>query len=166
MSATANVMLKITANLAASLDMEEVASVLTKDLTKAFANGSGADKISKVFSDQRTLSASSSEELDLAASLIDGLGNTITFTKVKALIVRALAANTNNVEVGGSGANGFEDWVGATGDLVSVKPGGVFLITAPDANGLTVTAGTADLLKIANSAGSTSVTYDIIILGE
>jgi hypothetical protein len=30
---------------------------------------------------------------------------------------------------------------------------------------IAVTAGTGDKLKLANSAGSTSVTYDVIILG-
>jgi hypothetical protein len=46
-----------------------------------------------------------------------------------------------------------------------VKPGGMLVMTAPDATGLAVTAGTGDKLKLANSAGSTSVTYDVIILG-
>ena len=38
------------------------------------------------------------------------------------------------------------------------------MLVAPDANGYAITATTADLLKIANSAGGTSVTYTIAIL--
>ncbi len=50
-------------------------------------------------------------------------------------------------------------------DTVKVKPGGAIALVAPDATGYAVTAGTADQLKVANSAGGTSVTYDIIIIG-
>jgi hypothetical protein len=35
-----------------------------------------------------------------------------------------------------------------------------------DAIGWGVTAGTGDLLKVANSAGSTSVNYDIVVIGN
>lgn len=43
----------------------------------------------------------------------------------------------------------------ATGDGIKVFPGGVFCNVAPDANGLgTVTAGTADILRIANPGGA------------
>jgi len=37
---------------------------------------------------------------------------------------------------------------------------------AADATTYAVTAGTGDLLKVANSAGGTSVTYDIVIIGS
>jgi hypothetical protein len=41
----------------------------------------------------------------------------------------------------------------------------VFLWAATDSTSVAVTAGTGDLLTVTNSAGSTSVTYDIIIIG-
>ena len=59
----------------------------------------------------------------------------------------------------------FINWVGDPTDKISVRPGGAFILIAPDATGYAVTAATGDLLKIANSAGTTSVTYDIIIIG-
>lgn len=130
----------------------------------SLANGNLANQANQVFSDQRTLTGSTSEELDLAGSLLDAFGNTITFTKIKAIIISAAAANGGDIEVGGSATNGFNDWVGAVGDLVKVKPGGAFAIIAPDLNGYAVTAATADLLKI-NNADAGSATYDITIVG-
>lgn len=50
-------------------------------------------------------------------------------------------------------------------DIINIRPGGALILLAPDATGYAVTAGTGDLLRIANSAGSTSVTYDIILIG-
>lgn len=128
-------------------------------------NGSGANQANQIFTDQRTLGISANEELDLAGGLTDAFGNAITFTKIKAIIVSAAAGNGGDIQVGGSATNGFNDWVGAVGDLVAVKPGGAFAVVAPDVNGYAVTAGTGDLLKIANTDGAASGTYDITIIG-
>lgn len=129
------------------------------------SNGTGANQANMMFSDERTLTASSSEELDLAGSLSDAFGNTITFTTIKAIYIEADSDNTNNVEVGGSASNAFVLFDNPT-DILPIRPGGCFLIADFGANGYDVTAGTGDLLKIANSAGSTSVTYKIILIGE
>ena len=130
-----------------------------------FTDGTGENQAKSVFADERTLTASSTENLDLAGALTDVFGNTITFTKVKALIVQAASGNTNDVLVGGAASNGFISWVGDATDIVKVKPGGTFAIVAPDATGLAVTAGTGDILKIANSSSGTSVTYKIVVVG-
>ena len=53
----------------------------------------------------------------------------------------------------------------AASDGLDVKPGGCFLWLAPDATGVAVTAGTGDLINIANSSSGTSVTYDVVIIG-
>lgn len=142
------------------------------DLVKAlnlvgvtFSNGTGANQANQMFADQRTLTASSSEDLDLAGVLTNNLGSTVTFARVKAIIVKASSSNTNNVLVGGASATQFVNWVANASDIITVRPGGAFILLAPDATGYAVTAGTGDLLKIANSGGTTSVTYDIILIG-
>lgn len=131
-----------------------------------FTDGAGANQAQKVFTDTRTLTASSTEDLDLAGGLTDAFGNVLTLTEVKAIIIKAAAGNTNNVIVGGAASNQFVTPFGAGAHTVTVRPGGMLMLVAPDATGYAVTAGTGDLLKIANSAGSTSVTYDILILGN
>ena len=128
-----------------------------------FADGTGGDQAKKIWTDTRTLTASATENLDLAGVLVDAFGVTLTFTKVKALIVTAAAANTNDVLVGGH-ASGVLFFANAN-DIVKVRPGGMFALVSPDSTGYAVTASTGDLLTVANSAGSTSVTYTIIIIG-
>jgi len=54
----------------------------------------------------------------------------------------------------------------AASDGISVRPGGLFCWAAPDATAVAVTAGTGDLLAIANSGAGTSVTYDVVIIGS
>ena len=115
--------------------------------------------------DTRTLTASATENLDLAGVLVNGLGDTQTFARVKIVMVSAAAANTNSVHFSSAGTNGVPGLFMALGDGVVIRPGGTFMWAAPDATGAVVTAATGDLLTALNSAGSTSVTYDVVIIG-
>lgn len=129
-----------------------------------FSPGTGAGKADLAFADRRTLTASSTENLDLAGALTDPLGAALTFGHVKAIYVVAKSTNTNNVVVGGAASNGFAGPFGGTTPTVSIPPGGFLLLAHPGA-GWTVTPTTGDLLKVANSAAGTSVQYDVIIIG-
>lgn len=159
------IIVKALLNYRNALDLDTVKDDLAKTYTKKFTNGSGLNQADLIWHDQRTLSASASENLDLAAVLTDAFGTTLTFLRVKALIIAAAAGNTNNVEVGGHATAAFVNWVKDATDIVVVRPGGVLCLIAPDATAYAVTATTGDMLKVANSAGSTSVTYDVIIVG-
>lgn len=160
----ANVVLKVDSVGLSALDARNATDPVQFDWTQLFGNGTGANQASQQFYDSRTLVASATENLDLAGSLTNAFGATITFTKIKAIAVKAAAGNTNDVQVSRGSSNGFVGFLAASDGLV-VRPGGVFLLTAPDANGIAVTAGTGDILTITNSAGSTPVTYEIWILG-
>jgi hypothetical protein len=127
-------------------------------------NGTGSGSANMIFSDTRTLSASGTEDLDLAGSLTGAFGNTLTFARIKAVIVSAASGNTNNVNVTRPASNGVPLFL-AAGDGIPVKPGGTFCWVAPDATGVAVTASTGDLITFTNSAGTTSVTYDVVIIG-
>lgn len=127
-------------------------------------SGTGSGQADKIFMDDRTLAASATENLDLAGSLTDAFGATITFATVKAILVIAKAANTNDVVIGGAASNGFVGPFGGTTPTVSVKPGGLALMVAPK-TGWTVTASTGDILKMANSSSGTGVDYSIVIIG-
>ncbi len=138
---------------------------LAKDYTQLLSSGTGANQASNMFHDVRTIAASGTDNLDLSGVLTNVFGVTLVFTKIKALFVKAAAANTNDVLLG-NGANPFIGPFGAAGaSVVTVKPGGIALFVAPDVNGYAVTASTGDILKVANSSSGTSVTYDIVILG-
>lgn len=129
-----------------------------------YPNGTSSGQVSKEFTDTRTLGSGATENLDLAGSLTDALGATLTFAVVKAIEIRASSSNTNNVEVGGAATMGFVGWFKSVTDIIVIPPGGQFCIAHPGA-GWTVTAGTGDLLKIANSSTGSSVVYSIKIVG-
>lgn len=93
-----------------------------------------------------------SNDIDLSSALEDPIGDTIVFAKVMAIFIR------NN------GANAMT--IGGTNNIP------LFANTSPlgkeayfshiDQNGITVTAGTGDLITIAGTNGDT---YDIIVVG-
>jgi hypothetical protein len=130
-----------------------------------FDNGTGADQAQIIFHDQRTLGSSLSESLDLAGGLTHPLGGTITFTAIKAIIVKGAAANTGNLRVGAGVSNAFQGPFGASAIGNLVTPDGLLVHMDPSATGWAVTAGTGDLLRIENLVAASS-TYDIIIVGE
>lgn len=155
----------VTAALSAALDLVTASAPLDLDVAVQLDNGTGADQADRIFSDERTLAASANEDLDLAGVLTDALGATFTLARVRAILVIALATNTNNVVIGGAASNAFVGPFGAATHTVSVRPGGQALFVNRDATGWPVTAGTADLLRIANSGAGSSVTYRIVIIG-
>jgi hypothetical protein len=129
-------------------------------------SGTGAGNADRVFSDRRTLAASGTEDLDLAGVLVDAFGATITFARIKGIVIAAAAGNSNNVVVGAAASNPWATLLGATHTL-TLRPGAFVAVGtgAADATGYAVTASTGDLLKVANSGAGTSVTYDIHIIG-
>lgn len=149
-----------------NLDFAAGSFPLAYNFAAAFANGTGANQADLLFWDQRTLAPSANEDLDLnGATLLDAYGANLAFLRIKGIFVGASAGNANNVIVGNAAANGFISWVGAAAHTVTVRPGGLLALVAPDAVAYAVTAGTADLLRITNGGAGTSVTYDIVLLG-
>jgi hypothetical protein len=159
---------KLTASLAATLtdvlDLSTVSDPVSYSTRYDLTSGTGAGQADMMWHDRRTLTASATEDLDLAGVLTNAFGDTQTFARVKAVIVAAASGNTNNVNVTRPASNGVPLFL-AAGDGIPVRPGGMFLWVASDATAVAVTAGTGDLLTFTNSAGSTSVTYDVIIIG-
>ncbi|MEU9865489.1 hypothetical protein AB0D99_31935 [Streptomyces sp. NPDC047971] len=149
-----------------ALDLTTAADPLDFRRGVHLESGTGAGKADLVFHDRRTLNASANETLDLAGVLTDAYGAAITFARIKFIAISAASGNTNNVIVG---ANASNDWVGLlnAAGTITLRPGASFCaMSGPvDATGMVVTAGTGDLIKVANSAGSTTVTYDVVIVG-
>lgn len=162
---TASIRVTFTAEQTSDLDLGDARLPINFTRFADFANGTGADQSNVLFTDRRTLGASSSENLDLAGSLTDGFGATATFAEVTMLAVCADDGNTNNVLVGGAASNTFTIALDNS-DINVVRPGGCLVTWASDGTAYQVTAGTGDQLKIANSAGTTSVIYDVVIAGR
>lgn len=162
----ARIIAAISGALTGTPDVGEARYTFDEATTIDLSLGTGARQANNAFTDVRTLAASASEPLDLAGSLGNPLGATLTFTAVKAIKVEADETNANNVVIGGAASNAFlGPFVDAT-DKISLAPGGVALLVNPTAAGWTVTAATGDLLQIANSGAGSGVSYTITILGE
>lgn len=165
MTLSATLTAKLLAEQSSALDLGVVAFDLNEIKSIALADGTGADQADQMWTDQRTIAASGTDDLDLSGSLTNALGATATFARVRALYIEAALGNTNNVLVGGAASNQFINWVADATDKVVVRPGGVLLLANRDATGYAVTASTGDILRIANSGSGTSVTYNVAILG-
>jgi len=164
---TSSVVLSVTGSQSSAIDFTTGQAPIARTYQLLYGTGTGAGLADRVWHDQRTIAASGTDDLDLAGVLVDVFGATVTFARIRAMVVAAASGNTNNVIVGNATTNGFITWVGAAAHTVTVRPGG-FLCLAnglTDATGYAVTAGTGDILRIANSGAGTSVTYDIILFG-
>lgn len=135
-------------------------------------NGTAANQADILFVDERTVAASSNDDLDLAGVLTNAFGQVITAAEIVAIAVinkpkvATAAANTTNLTIG-AGTNPIVGYLGGTTPTIGpLRPGGVVLIASPDAAGIAaVTAATGDILRIANSSGA-AATYQIAILAR
>lgn len=148
-----------------SLDEGTATFKAPADLTPVdFAAGTSASQVSKEFTDSRTIAASTNDDLDLAGVLTDALNNTLTFAVVKAIEIRASSDNAGNIIVGAAPtASCFQGWFGDVSGTESIAPGGRMLKVNP--TGWTVTAATADKLRIANTHTSATAGYEIRLVG-
>lgn len=152
--------------LSAAIDLGARSAPVNAGRSFNLADGSGLNQANLVYADRFTITASGSQAIDLAGGGLlgpDGLA-LASFARIKGVAVQADANNTNNINVVRDGTNGVPLFL-ALGDGIPVLPNGIFLWVAPSAAGIAVTAGTGDLLNLVNSAGGTSVTGDICIIG-
>jgi hypothetical protein len=150
-------------SLASALDLGSAAYAPSINKRITMPTGVASGQADLCFTDTRTVAPSGTDALDLAGSLTGPVGGTLTIVKLKLVLVRASAANTNNVRVNRPATNGVPLFLAAS-DGIDVPPGGLFLWAGPGA-GVTVTAATGDLLNIDNSGSGTSVTYDVVLVG-
>lgn len=164
MAVTGRITTAFQATETAAFDLGSVSFPAALNSSYTYTSGTGNNQIQVLWSDTRTLAASATENLDLAGVLATAIGGTFTTTAVKGVVITALAANTNTVVVGGAASNTWTGlFVDAT-DKIAVRPGYTFVI-AGGSTGYAVTAGTGDILTIANGGAGTSVTYSIAIIG-
>ena len=163
---TSSVVLSVTGSQSNAIDFTTGIAPLARTYQLLYSTGTGAGQADRIFHDQRTVAPSGTDDLDLAGVLLDVFGATVTFARIKAITIAAAAGNTNNVVIGAAASNQFATWAGAATHTVNVRPGGFFTIAVTDATAYAVTAGTGDLLRIANSGAGTSITYDVILIGS
>jgi hypothetical protein len=148
------------------LDLASKASAsLSFARSGSMTSGVGASQADKIWWDTRSIAASGVDDLDLnGTALQDPLGVNLALARIKVLAVYAYPANVNNLLIGAAAANPVSTILGATG-VLTVRPGGLLLLTAPDVTAYGVTAATADILRFANSGAGTAVQYDAVVIG-
>ena len=166
------------ATMKASLAVEETnAAVLAAnpkwiglmDFVQSFSDGTTAGKFDLVYMSERTVATGANDDIDLAGVLTSPLGDTITAAEIVAVFLinrqKNGTVNTTDLTIG-AGTNPWIGVLGATHTIGPIKPGGMVMIGAGDAAGIgVVTAGTGDILRVANSAGAAN-TYQIGILAR
>lgn len=152
-------------NTATDTGSETLKAVISK--IDQFGSGTGSRNANQVWSDTRSLVATS-EDLDLTslpAATGDSRGAGEAFSKIKFLYIFNNDAEGGDILLVG-GAAGTQ-WAGAAlyfvdvTDKVNVKPQGFMCVE--DNVGMAVAAGTKDL-KI--DAGAGTISYTIVICGE
>lgn len=164
MALSATIKVSLNATVTKTADYESASSAIAQALSVSLTDGTASGQADRIFKDTVTLAASGTADLDLSGSLADIYGTTQAFARLKAIIVTADSGNTNNVNVTRPASNGVPLFLAAS-DGIAVRPGGGFAWIAPDATGIAVTAGTGDLITFTNSAGTTSVTYSVTLIG-
>ncbi len=157
--------LTVAGDLTTALDLASAITSLNFVRGQGLDSGTGANQADRIFHDSRPIAPSANDDLDLAGVLLDPYGVAITFARIKGIIISSPAANLNNITIGNATTNGFISWVGAAAHTITLKPGGLFALFAPDAVAYTVTPATADILRITNAAGVNTVNYDIVLIG-
>lgn len=157
-----NITLKFKGSYADSPDVGSLSHSFSEQFAQAFTNGTGADQANAIYTDSRDISGN--DDLDLAGGLSDSYGNALTFTSIKAIIVKAADDNTANITMGAEGTNPFGTMFADDSDSLVLPPGAMFCLTNPAADGFTVTASTGDILRFAPASGTQ--TYELIIIGE
>ena len=164
MALKATIALVVNALLTKANDLGVARDPLKVEHQIELEDGTGAGEADLIWHDRRTLAASATEDLDVAGVLASTFGVTLAAARIKAIIIVAAAANTNNVNVTRPASNGVPLFLAAS-DGIAVRPGGIFLLGARDATAVPVTASTGDLITLTNSSSGTPVTFDVIIIG-
>ena len=165
-SLTANVNVSVKGAITETgLDIGQASFSFNEVFAQAFAQGVAANQANQMWTDSRSIAGSGNDDIDFAGGITSAFGASITFTSIKAIIIKAAAANANNLIMGNEGTNPFATMFGDPADTLIIQPGGILALTAPGATGYAVTASTGDKLRLTNG-GSGTINYDIIVIGE
>jgi|TARA_R110000787_G_scaffold49997_1_gene119505 hypothetical protein len=143
-------------------------------IVNSFSSGTAANKAQRFWEDQRALTASQAEDIDVfdfgsidigAGAGLDTLGQALALTGIKALLVQNLSTSAGAVHVGNKNATTAWNSMFNADDTgqITLAPGASFLYVDPSAAGLAV-ADTSNHLLTFTDAGS-GCTYKVTLLG-
>jgi len=86
-------------------------------------------------------------------TVTNSFGALSNFTTVRFLCITCPSSNLGEITIGADGPSAFSSWCGDTNQVVKIRPGGCWLMVAPDHTGYTIGGG---LLRISNTGNSTN----------
>src|SRR4051812_29045516 len=108
MALVTTINMDLIATLTATADFGSPSHRQPINFSDDLATGTAVDCADVVWSDQRTLALSTAESLDLAGSLTNAFGTTLTFVKVKAIYIQNTETRAGAIlAVGGAASNAF-----------------------------------------------------------
>lgn len=143
------------------------------DFTKSLANGVGANQFNLAYFAERTVASDADDDIDLSGVLTSALGISFAAAELVMVMIANLpkpvagvqGANTTALTIGG-GSNPQVAFMAADDIIGPIPPGGIFLLGGFTAAGIgAITAGTGDILRVANAAGAQNK-YQICVLGR
>jgi len=160
-ASTLQLSVRSTASKAADLSTPQ--DVLSKVVSSALTFGTGDDQADQIFHDSRSLSGTTSEDLDFAGNLKNSFGSTISFMEIKAILIQNTSDNEATLEIGDAAAGGWTGLLKADTDIIVLPPGAAFMAISPK-DGWGIIAGASDVLKV-NNISAVDATYDIVVIG-
>ena len=109
-----------------------VAETFATLLDWTHTSGTGTNQMNVIISESVSLTNAESRTIDLAGGVTDSFGDVTTFTTVRFLCLVADEDNADPVIMGASGEDAWATWCGDTNHTVTIRPGGILLLTAPD----------------------------------
>lgn len=159
---TGDVKLTVRVTELGSADLGTPSMVHVLDFSKALTSGTSANMADLAWSDERSVTSGSPDDIDLAGSLTGALGGTLTLLKPVGICIWNKSTTSGQyLTVGADGTAPFySGYVGGATFTRIVQPNGIDCWFSP-IDAAAVTATTADILQI--SAATSTISYRIMI---
>jgi hypothetical protein len=126
---------------------------------RSWTDGTGAGAANKEYDTGLATLGGSADSIDLSGSLVNAINESVVFTKVALFELYCPSTNTGTVNFGG----GSTPWNTAIIGTLAMPPGSRLLCQAEVGTVWTVSAGTADLLRVSGTSGDK---YQVFLAGE
>lgn len=134
--------------------------------SKSTTSGTGAAGTADlVYTLQTTLAGAATTTIDVAGSVTDAFGATITMARIKFLFVHLTTDTTATHITLGNATNPVALFSAGTA-TTTIRNGGILLRGGTGATGIAVAAGSTDELLFTNADASNTATLQIAIVGS
>lgn len=142
---------------------EDGGAIVSQRVDESMGSGTGDRQCDGLLLDERTLAASTSEDLDFSA-LTDANGNAFGPAEIAIFVLHALETNGSTLSVTFAAVN---PWLGlfGTGTDITMPAGSTLAFVAP-LNGGPAVSGTSKVITVANDDGAASAKYRLLMAGR